>query len=123
MESILGSIKQMLGINEEDTNFDTDIIIHINSVFSTLKQMGVGPEEKFRIVDNTTIWSEFTSEDYDYDEIKTYTYLKVKLIFDPPANTNILNAMKDEARELEWRLTVTASNKKMEEDENDEDDT
>lgn len=113
----------MLGINEDDTNFDTDIIIHINSVFSTLKQMGVGPEEKFRIVDDKPIWSDFTGDDYDYDEVKTYVYLKVRMIFDPPASTNVMNAMKEEAKELEWRLTVTASNKKMEEDENNEDGT
>lgn len=121
MESILTSIKQMLNINEEDTNFDTDIIIHINSVFSTLKQMGVGPEEKFRIVDDKSIWSDFTEEDYDYDEVKTYVYLKVKKIFDPPVSSSVMKAMDDEIDELEWRLSVTASNKAMEEDENNED--
>lgn len=120
MESILISIKQLLGISENDTNFDTDVIIHINSVFSTLKQMGVGPTEKFRIIDDKPIWSDFTGEDYDYDEVKTYVYLKVKLIFDPPANSNVINAMKEDIKELEWRLTVTASNKRMEEDEEEE---
>ena len=121
MESILNSIKQMLNISESDTNFDTDIIIHINSVFSTLKQLGVGPDEKFRIVDDKPVWSDFTEEDYDYDEVKTYVYLKVKKVFDPPANSNVMKAMDDEIDELEWRLNVTASNKKMEEDENNED--
>lgn len=121
MESILISIKQLLGISENDTIFDTDVIIHINSVFSTLKQMGVGPIEKFRIVDDKPIWSDFTGEDYDYDEVKTYVYLKVRLIFDPPTNSNVINAMKEDIKELEWRLSVTASNKKMEEDEEEED--
>ena len=120
MESILISIKQLLGIEEAETHFDTDIMIHINSVFSILKQMGVGPEEKFRIVDDKSIWSEFTGEDVDYDEVKTYTYLKVKMVFDPPTNSNVMNAMKEEIKELEWRLNVSASNKAMEENENDE---
>lgn len=121
MESILNSIKQMLGVNEADTNFDTDIIIHINSVFSTLKQLGVGPEEKFRIIDDKPIWSDFTGEDYDYDEVKTYVYLKVKKIFDPSLSSVVMKAMDEEIDELEWRLNVTASNKKMEEDEEEED--
>ena len=118
MESILDSIKQMLGINEEDTSFDTDIIIHINSVFSALKQMGVGPEEKFRIIDNKPVWSDFTEENDDYDEVKTYVYLRVKKVFDPPTNSSLMSAMNEEIKELEWRLSVTASNKKMEEGEN-----
>lgn len=120
MESILISIKQLLGIDEAETHFDMDVIIHINSVFSKLKQLGVGPEEKFSIVDDKPVWSDFTGEDGDYDEVKTYTYLKVKLIFDPPTNSNMLKAMKEEADELEWRLNVTASNKAMEGTEDDE---
>lgn len=120
MESILISIKQLLGIDEAETHFDMDVIIHINSVFSILKQMGVGPEEKFSIVDDKPVWSDFTGEDADYDEVKTYVYLKVKLIFDPPANSNVMNAMKEEIKELEWRLNVTASNKSMEGTDDDE---
>ena len=120
MESILNSIKQMLNINEADTNFDTDIIIHINSVFSTLKQIGVGPEEKFRIIDDKPIWSDFTGEDYDYDDVKTYVYLKVRKVFDPPASSVVMAAMNEEMDEIEWRLSVTASNKKMEEDEEED---
>ena len=119
MESILNSIKSMLNISKDDDNFDTDVIIHINSVFSTLKQLGVGPEEKFRINDDKQVWSDFTDEDYDYDDVKTYVYLKVKKVFDPPANASLIAAMNEEIKELEWRLTVTASNKKMEVDEND----
>lgn len=121
MESILNSIKQMIGgISEEDTAFDTDLIIHINSVFSDLNQMGVGPETTFSIVDDSTIWSEFT-EDYGlFNSVKTYMYLRVKLIFDPPASSFVLSAMENQKKELEWRLTVSASNKSMEETENDE---
>lgn len=120
MESILISIKQLLGINESETHFDMDVIIHINSVFSTLKQLGVGPAEKFTIIDDKTIWSDFTGEDGDYDEVKTYVYLRVKLLFDPPSNSNVLNAMKEQVKEMEWRLNVTASNKSMEVSEDDE---
>lgn len=115
MESILTSIKQMIGgIDESDKSFDTDIVIHINSVFSNLKQMGVGPEKSFSITDENAIWTDFTDGDPDYNNVKTYVYLKVKLIFDPPSNSSVLTAMEKQVAELEWRLTVEASNKAME---------
>ena len=114
MESILNSVKTFIGMNEEETHFDTDVIITINSIFSILRQMGVGPEETFSIVDDKTIWNDFTQDDPDYSEVKTYVQLRTKLIFDPPSNSNILAAMKEQIQEIEWRLTVTASNKKME---------
>lgn len=120
MESILNSVKMFIGMNEEESHFDTDVIITINSIFSILRQLGVGPETTFSIVDEKAIWNDFTQDDPDYSEVKTYVQLKTKLIFDPPANSNILTAMKDEIKEIEWRLTVTASNKKMEGDKNDE---
>ena len=120
MESILNSVKSHIGISEAETHFDGDIIIHINSVFSILRQMGVGPKTTFSIVDEKAIWNDFTEDDPDFSEVKTYMYLKVKMIFDPPANSNILTAMKEQISELEWRLTATASNKKMEEDNGDE---
>ena len=119
MESILNSVKQLLGINEEDTHFDLDIIIHINSIFATLNQMGVGPETTFSITDESTIWSEFTDEDVDFSNVKTYMFLKVKLIFDPPASSSVLSAIERQISELEWRLTVRASDKAMEEAENE----
>lgn len=120
MESILNSVKTFIGISETDTHFDADIILTINSMFSTLRQMGVGPEKTFSIVDDKAIWDEFIDDD-DYNEVKTFMQLKVKMVFDPPTNSNILTAMKEEISELEWRLTVTGSNKRMEEeDEEDE---
>lgn len=122
MESILNSVKSHIGINEEETHFDSDIIIHINSVFSILRQMGVGPTETFNIVDEKTVWNDFLDDDPDFSEVKTYMYLKVKMMFDPPANSNMMTAIKEQISELEWRLTVTASNKKMEEGENDTND-
>ena len=121
MESILDSIKKMVLGNSEETHFDLDLIIHINSVFATLNQMGVGPETTFSIEDNGTIWSEFTEEDILFNNVKTYMYLKVKQVFDPPASSSVLAAMERQISELEWRLNVSASNKTMEEtDEDDE---
>lgn len=109
MESILNSTKKLLGVSEEDTNFDTDIIIHINSVFTILYQIGVGPKEVFFIVDETTLWDEFIP-DYSriFNDVKTYMYLKVKLLFDPPLSSSHLSAIKEQASELEWRLNVSA---------------
>ena len=105
-ESILTSIKKLLGITEDDTNFDTDIIIHINSVFMVLNQLGVGPSEGFRIEDKYSTWDEYITEDNDLDAVKTYMYLKVKLVFDPPLNSSVLEANKQLINELEWRLNV-----------------
>lgn len=120
MESILNSVKSFVGISEEEDHFDQDIMIQINSMFSRLRQMGLGPEDPFSIVDEKSIWSDFTEEDPDLSEVKTYVQLKTKLIFDPPANSNILKAYQDEVKEIEWRLTVVASNKRMEDDSEDE---
>lgn len=105
-ESILNSIKKLLGIAAEYTNFDTDIIIHINSVFMILNQLGIGPSEGFRIIDNTAVWNDYITEDDDLDAVKTYIYLKVKLLFDPPINSAVIEANKQLINELEWRLNV-----------------
>lgn len=118
MESILNSVKSHVNVSETETHFDQDIIIHINSVFSILRQMGVGPETTFDIIDDKAVWDDFI-EDNDFNEVKTYMYLKVKKVFDPPSNSNMMQALNEQIAELEWRLTTTASNKKME-DENGE---
>lgn len=120
MESILIYIRQMLIGNDDETHFDPDIIIHINSVFSILNQMGVGPKETFSIVDDKATWSDFIEDDADYNEVKTYMYLKVKMIFDPPSSSSVMDAFKRQIDELEWRLSVRASNKAMEETDNDD---
>lgn len=119
MESILDSVKRSIPVDVEEDYFDFDIILHINSVFSILHQMGVGPETTFSISDNKTTWNDFTEDD-DYNEVKTYMCLKVKMIFDPPTNSNVMAAMERQISELEWRLNVSASNKSMEEPEDDE---
>ena len=112
MESILTSIKKMLGIAEEYTQFDADIIIHINSVFTTLTQLGVGPSEGFYIEDKDSEWQEFISDLNKLQAVKTYIYLKVRLLFDPSSlGSSTLAAYERQIQELEWRLNVIAENK------------
>lgn len=106
MESILTSIKKLLGIEEDYEHFDPDIIMHINSVLFTLTQLGVGPSEGFRIEDETTTWNDYVQN--DYDAVKTYIYLKVKLLFDPPLNSAVIESMNRSISEFEWRLNVAA---------------
>lgn len=109
MDSILQSIKKLIGVDSKYTEFDTDIIMHINSVFIILNQLGAGPEKGFFISDETSIWSDFIPEKGEMLEtVKTYMYLKVKMIFDPPMSTAVLEAMKQMIKELEWRINVQA---------------
>lgn len=109
MESILTSVKKLLGIAEEDENFDTDIIFHINAVFMTLTQLGVGPSKGFSISDEMTTWRDFVSEDHAlYGSLPTYMYAKVKLIFDPPLSSAVIEALNRTIAEFEWRLNVVA---------------
>lgn len=108
MESILTSIKKLLGIAADYEQFDTDIIIHINSAFSTLTQLGVGPSEGFVIQDETSTWSDFTADDPRLEFVKTYIYLKVRLVFDPPTTGSVIEAIKQNISEYEWRLMIAA---------------
>lgn len=103
-ESILTSIKKLLGIAEEYTQFDTDIIIHINTVFMTLQQLGVGPEEGFSIVDSEAVWTDFMENSILLNSVKTYTYLKVKLLFDPPLSSSTIECFNKVISELEFRM-------------------
>ena len=109
IDSILTSIKKLLGITEECTNFDADIIMHINSVFMILNQLGVGPSECFRIEDDSAEWDEFIGTSTNIDAVKSYIHLKVKLLFDPPLNSAVIEAMKQQINELEWRLNVNTN--------------
>lgn len=106
MESILTSIKKMLGITEEYTHFDADLIMHINSVFMVLNQLGVGPEDGFYIEDETTTWFEYIKDLRQLQAVKSYMALKVGLIFDPPASSTVMQAKKDAISEFEFRLNV-----------------
>jgi hypothetical protein len=111
MESILTSIKKLLGITEEYEHFDADIIMHINSVFLNLTQIGVGPEEGFFIEDATAEWMDFIEDSIQLQAVKSYMYLKVKLLFDPPLSSAVVEAMNRQISEFEWRLLVAAEGK------------
>lgn len=106
MDSILASIKKMLGITEEYNVFDTDIIMHINSVFFTLTQLGVGPPDGFTIQDETAVWCDFIPDGANLEAVKSYVYLKVKLLFDPPLSSAVTEAINKQINEFEWRLNV-----------------
>lgn len=105
-DSILTSIKKLLGITEEYTHFDVDIIMHINSVFMVLNQLGVGPEEGYNIVDKEDVWSDFIQDRAKIESVKTYVFLKVKLVFDPPSSSVVIESYNRTIDELEWRLHV-----------------
>lgn len=105
-DSILTSTKKILGIEEDYTAFDVDVLMHINSVFSTLNQLGIGPEEGYAIEDATPVWSDFFGPELRLNSIKTYTYLRVRLLFDPPQTSFHISALKEQILELEWRLTA-----------------
>jgi len=106
MDSILTSIKKLLGIAEDYEHFDTDIIMHINSTLMILNQLGVGPIEGFAIKDKTSTWNEFIKDSINIESVKTYTYLKVRLMFDPPQSSAVMEAINRQINELEWRLNV-----------------
>lgn len=108
MESILTSIKKLLGIEECYTHFDSDIIMHINSVFSILTQLGVGPPEGFSITDASATWSDFLGDDPKLNSTKSYVYQKVKLLFDPPTSSALIESTNRLISEFEWRLQVVA---------------
>lgn len=108
MESILTSIKKLLGISEEYEHFDADLIMHINSVFMILTQLGVGPSEGFHITDSSDIWTDFIQEPARIELVKSYMYLKVKLLFDPPSSSAVIESMNRMISEFEWRLNVAA---------------
>ena len=112
MESILTSIKKLLGIGEECDDFDSEIIIHINSVFSDLNGIGGGPSEGFSIEDDSVTWDAFLTMDNParFNSVKTYMYLKVRLLFDPPQSSTVIENFNKKIDELTWRLNVTAEN-------------
>lgn len=105
-DSILTSIKGSIGIVEEDTSFDAQIIMHINSVFMILNQLGVGPEKCFSISDANATWSDFISSGGNIQSVKTYMGLKVRLMFDPPTSSSVMDAINRMISELEWRLNI-----------------
>jgi hypothetical protein len=105
-DSILQSVKKVLNLAADYEAFDMDVLMHINSVFSTLNQLGVGPAPGFMIQDGGQTWSEFIGSDPRLNHVKTYVYLRVRLLFDPPSTGYHVTAMKQQIEELEWRLNV-----------------
>lgn len=105
MVSILDSIKQLLGIDVNDNNFDKELVIHINGALMTLNQLGVGPSDYY-IKDKDNVWDEFTQGRKDLEIIKSVTYLRVRLIFDPPQNSFLVTSIEKQIQEYDWRITV-----------------
>jgi len=104
--SILTSIKKLLGITSDDTSFDFDVMTHVNSAFSTLTQLGIGPPTGFMIEDDSAEWADFLADDNQYNAVKTYVALRVRQIFDPPTTSYLINAFDEQIKELEWRLNI-----------------
>lgn len=108
-QSILDSTKKSLGVPTDYDVFDPDIIMHINTVMSTLYQLGVGPTTPFTIDDNSETWEQFLAEDTSVlAMVRSYVYIRVKLLFDPPTTSFAIDALKKTAEEYEWRLNVQA---------------
>lgn len=112
VQSILTSVKKILGIPESDTSFDVDVMLHINSVFAVLTQIGIGPDEGFMIEDSTATWDAFVEPGPKFSSVKSYMTLRVRVLFDPPNTSFAIEAMERQIRELEWRLNVLREGEK-----------
>lgn len=108
MNSILLSIKKLLGIAEDYDHFDPDLILCINSVLMTLSDIGVGPDSVKTISSDTDTWEQLVGTRNDMEDVKTYVYLKVKMLFDPPQSSSHIEAINRQIAETEWRLNVRA---------------
>ena len=105
-DSILMTIRKLVCGDPYADHFDTDLLVHINACFSILNQLGLGPENGFVVTDETQSWSSYISDNYILNMVKTYVTLKVRVIFDPPLTSSVLEAMNKEISQLEWRLNV-----------------
>lgn len=105
-DSILLTTKKALGIAEDYDVFDQNLIMFINGVFSTLNQIGIGPADGFEIEDDASTWSEYIGVNVQYNSVKTYMYLRVRILFDPPTTSFLIDAITKQKEELEWRLSV-----------------
>lgn len=113
-ESILTSVKKQIGITDVYDVFDSTLILHINSVFMILYQMGIGPKKSFHITNGNEVWSDFIpKDDPNMECIKTYMGLKVRLLFDPPTGSVHMESIKQLISELEWRLNFESEGKTM----------
>lgn len=114
--SILISIKKLLGIQSDYPHFDPDLILCINSALAILTQLGVGPDEGFTITDASATWQDFAGNDPRIEMMKSFVHLRVRLLFDPPQSGSLADAIEKMAKELEWRILVAAENAKTEEE-------
>lgn len=114
-DSILDSIKYASGVNEDDSAFDGEIILHINTAFMILRQLGVGPTTPFSIEDSTSLWSSFTTDEAILPMVKSYVALKVRTLFDPPTSSSLATALDNALKEYEWRLNIEADKYEVEE--------
>lgn len=105
-ESILNTIKQMVGVEQNYDAFDMDLVVDINSAFYSLRQLGVGPTEGFTISDDVAKWNDFVEDKSLLGLVKTYVYLKVRMLFDPPTNSFLTSSIEKQISEYEWRLNV-----------------
>ena len=113
MDSILNTIKNMLGVDEKCTHFDTDIIVHINTALMNLQQIGIGPPEGLCISDDTTEWTALVPAE-QYAAVKTYVYAKVKLVFDSSSlSSSVIDALNRTIAEYEWRLNIAAESEEV----------
>ena len=110
MTSILQSVKKALGLSESYEQFDADIMMHINSVLSILQQLGVGPREGFMLENKDTAWDEYIEDPLRFNMVKSYIYLKVRMLFDPPTTSYLVTAMEKQITEYEWRLNNAREN-------------
>lgn len=110
--SILYSVKKVLNVAPTENAFDMDIILHINAAFSTLLQLGVGPDSGFFIEDESVTWTDFLGDEAKYNFVKTYVYIYVRLLFDPPTTSFGIQAFEKQKLELEWRISVAADKPK-----------
>lgn len=107
-DSILNTTKKILGLDVSYTIFDLDVVTHINTVLSNLEQLGVGPQGGLFIADHETTWADLIGVDPRLNLVKTYVFLRVRLLFDPPTTSFAIAAMEKQVQEMEWRLTVAA---------------
>lgn len=110
-ESILDSIKKLIGIEDTETYFDSDIVTGVNSAFSSLNQIGIGPDDGFSISDNTKVWNNYLTDVRTLELVKSYVHLKTKLLFDPPSSSSIVEIINKEISEFEWRLNIIKTTK------------
>ena len=105
-DSILDSVKKMCNVAEDDPSFDQDLILYINSAFMTIMQEWHGMDHAFRVVDGSETWDDLLADDTDFEGVKELVGLKVRMVFDPPSNSSVMQALKDEIQNLEWRLYI-----------------